>query len=102
MLGRKRFGTKPFTFSYPQEACTVESIYIKRFVRPSVCPSRFVCPRGTNISYTQERGGQTFLTHRRGGQTFFVGGGGGFDDVEEEIDVSEANICVSGAECLYN
>ena len=75
-------------------------------------------PRRTNISYTQERGGQTFLTHRkeggtnifhsqegknifhtqggtniftlRGGQTFFVGGGGGFDDVEEEIDVSEA------------
>ena len=56
-------------------------------------------------------GGQTFLTHRRGGdkhfyieggQKFFVGGSVGFDDVEEEIDVSEANICVSGAECLYN
>ena len=52
-------------------------------------------------------GGQTFLTHRRGGdkhfshtggdkhfcilggQTFFVGGGGGFDDVDEEIDELE-------------
>ena len=34
-------------------------------------------------------GGQTFLTHRRGsGKTYFVGGGGGFDDVVEDIDVT--------------
>ena len=32
----------------------------------------------------------------RGGQTFFVGGGGGFDDVEEEIDVSEASKLFAG------
>ena len=55
-------------------------------------------PRGTNISFTQERGGQTFLTHR-GGQTFF-GGGGSYDDVDEEINVSEANILVSEASKL--
>ena len=52
-------------------------------------------------------GGQTFLTHRReggtnifasrGGQKFFVGGGGGYDDVDEEIDVSEANSLVTVA-----
>ena len=56
-------------------------------------------------------GGQTFLTHRRGrgtnifasrrgGQTFFVGGGAGYDDVDEEIDVSEANFLVSKANIL--
>ena len=75
------------------------SIYIKRFVRQSVCHSVTFClspgtnnlfvPRGTNISYTQKRGGQTFLTHRReGGQTFFVEGGGDHDYVDEEMDVS--------------
>ena len=42
---------------------------------------------GTNISYTQEGGGQTFFTHR-GGQTFYFGGGGAYDDVVEEMDVS--------------
>ena len=51
-----------------------------------------------NISYIQERGGQTFLTHRRGsGKTCFVGGGGGFDDVDEEMDVSRANFLVREA-----
>ena len=33
----------------------------------------------------------------RGGQTFFVGGSGGFDDFDEEIDVSEVNFLVSEA-----
>ena len=49
--------------------------------------------------------GQTFLTHRRGereknisyiegwGQTFF--GSGAYDDVDEEMLVSEANFLVS-------
>ena len=71
---------------------------------------QFVCPWGTNIFHTQGgtniftlRGGQTFL-HREGGQTFFVGGGGGHDDVDEEMDVSflvsEANIFVSEASKL--
>ena len=49
---------------------------------------RFVCLfvlKETNISFTQERGGQTF----------YVGGGGAYDDVDEEIDVSETNIFVS-------
>ena len=52
--------------------------------------------RGINISYTQERGGQTFL-HRGGGQPFFVAGGGAYDDIDEELDVSEANFLVSEA-----
>ena len=43
-------------------------------------------------------GGQTFFKHRRGGgQTFFVGVGGGYDDVDEEIDLSEASFLVSKA-----
>ena len=54
---------------------------------------------GTNISHTQ--GGDKHF-YIEGGQKIFVGGSVGFDDVEEEIDVSEANIFVSGAECLYN
>ena len=42
-------------------------------------------------------GGQTFLTHgggykyfhiEGGGQTFYVGDGGAYDDVVEEMDVS--------------
>ena len=33
----------------------------------------------------------------RGGQTFFVGGGGRYDDVDKEIDVSEASFPVSEA-----
>ena len=86
-----------------------ESVSLSSFVCPSVClcvtfclspgDKQFVCPPGdkhflhtgegggTNISHTQ--GGTNIFT-LRGGQTFFVGGGGGFDDVEEEIDVSEA------------
>ena len=32
-----------------------------------------------------------------GGQTFYVGGGGGFDDVDEETDVSKANFLGSVA-----
>ena len=43
-------------------------------------------PRGSNISYTQG-----------GGQTIFVGGGGGYDDVDEEMDVNKANFLVSDA-----
>ena len=48
-------------------------------------------PWGTNI----------FHTHmRRGGTNIFVGGSGGFGDVDEEIVVSEANISVSKASKL--
>ena len=65
----------------------ITSIYIKccvsQSVSLSVCPLLLV-PRGTNIFPTQV-----------GGQTFFVGGSGGFDDVDEEIDVSEANFLLS-------
>ena len=57
---------------------------------------------GTNI-FASRGGGQTFLHQgwgtniftQRGGQTFYVGGSGGYDDVYEEVDVSEANIFVS-------
>ena len=69
------------------------SIYIKRFVsqsvRLSVCDVLFV------------PGGQTICLSP-GGQTFFVGGGGGFDDVDEEIDVSKANFPVSEANILVS
>ena len=42
-------------------------------------------------------GGRKIL-HREGGrQTFFVGGSGGYDDVDEEIDVSEASFLMSEA-----
>ena len=61
--------------------------------------SPFVCPRWTNISYTQERGGTNIFT-LRGGPTFYVGGGGAYDDVDEDIDVSEGNILVCKASKL--
>ena len=71
---------------------------------------QFVCPPGdkhflhtgeggTNISHTQERGGQTFVLLGRG-QTFYVGGGGAYDDVVEDLVVSEANFLVSKASKL--
>ena len=42
--------------------------------------------------------GQKFLLHRREGvQTIYVGGIGGYDDVDEGIDVSKANIPVREA-----
>ena len=74
------------------------------------CPLLFVPGGQTFLTHRRKGEGQTFLTHRggdkhfyiEGGQKNFVGGSVGFDDVEEEIDVSEANIFVSGAECLYN
>ena len=40
---------------------------------------QFVCPQGTNI------------LPGRVGQTFYVGGGGTYDDVVEELVVSEVN-----------
>ena len=74
------------------------SIYIKRFVRLSVslcvtfCLSpgdkQFVCPLGDkHFSHRGGRGDKHFCIEG-GGQTFFVGGGGGHDDVDEEMDVS--------------
>ena len=65
------------------------SIYIKRFVRPSVGDVLFV------------PGGQTFLSHRRGGTNIFTSRGdkyfctegvgdkhsGAYDDVDEEMVV---------------
>ena len=52
-----------------------------------------ICIAGSISGYIQ-----TFLLGR--GHDFFVGGSGGFDDVHEEIDVSEANIFVSEASKL--
>ena len=65
----------------------------------SVCVSVCVSPGGQTFS-KHSWGGQTFLTHwREGGQTFlhraFVGGGGGYNDVDEKMDVSKANVVVS-------
>ena len=81
--------------------------------------SRFVCPRGqticlspgTNISYTQERGGTNIShTHEGGGtnifdtqggdKIFFVGGGGAYDDADEEMVVSKASKLSTGARIL--
>ena len=62
------------------------SIYIKRYVGESVSNVLFV--------------GQTFLLWGEGGQTFYVRGGGAYDDVDEEVDVSEANFLVSKASKL--
>ena len=45
------------------------------------------------------RGKQTFI-RTVGGKTFYVVGGGGYDDVDEEMDVSEANFLVSNARKL--
>ena len=42
-------------------------------------------------------GDKHFCIERGGGQIFFVGGGGGYEDVDEEIDVSEASFLVSEA-----
>ena len=55
---------------------------------------------GTNISYTQEGGGDKHFSHAVGGQTFYVRGGGAYDDVDEEVDVSEANFLASKASKL--
>ena len=49
------------------------------------------------MSHPGGTGGQTFFTHRGEGQTFFVGCGGGYDDVDEVMNVSEANILASEA-----
>ena len=49
-----------------------------------------------SVTFCLSPGGQTFLSHsKRGGQTFFVGGRGGYDEVGEQIDLSEANFLVS-------
>ena len=44
-------------------------------------------------------GGTNIFTLRRV-LTFYVGGDGGYDDVDKEMDVSEANILVSEASKL--
>ena len=43
-------------------------------------------PGDKHFLHTGEGGTNIFTL--RGGQTFFVGGGGGHDDVDEEMDVS--------------
>ena len=52
--------------------------------------------RGTNSFHTQGRT-NIFSLMGLGGQTFFVGGSSGYDDVDEEMDVSEANFLVTEA-----
>ena len=86
---------------------------IYKALRGSVCPLCSVChpgknnlfvPQERNISPTQERGINIFTCeewdkHSRGGQTSYFLDGGGYDDVDvdEEMDVNEANIFVSEA-----
>ena len=41
-----------------------------------------------------------YFLYQVGRQTFFVGGSGGYDDVDEEIEVSKANFLVSEASKL--
>ena len=58
-------------------------------------------PGNKQFLHTGEGGEQTFFTHRGEG-TFFVVGGGGYDDVDEEIDESKANFYVSKANILVS
>ena len=52
---------------------------------------------------TGEGGGDKHFCIKRGGvQPFFVGGCGGYDDVYEEIDVSEASQLSAGARNFIN
>ena len=61
---------------------------------------QFVCPLGDKkFSYTA--GGDKHFSHTGGGDKhFFVGGGVAYDDVDEEMVVSEANIFVSEVSML--
>ena len=69
-------------------------IYLYKALHSSVSLSRFVCPWGQTF-LLHRRGGQTFVVHRReGGQTFYVGGSGGYDDVDGEMDISKPNFLV--------
>ena len=53
---------------------------------------QFVCSPGDNHFSKQERGGgQTFL-HTVERQKFYVGGGGGYDNVDKEMDVTETRL----------
>ena len=52
-----------------------------------VCVTLLFVPGGQTICLSP--GEQIFIIHSRGGgQTFFVVGGGGRDEVDEEIDMS--------------
>ena len=53
-------------------------------------------PRGTNISYTQE-GVTNIFSLGWGGHTFLLEAVAAIDDVDEELDVSEASFLVSEA-----
>ena len=49
-----------------------------------------------------EGGGDKHLSYTGGGQTIFDGGHGGYDDIDEEMDVSEANFLVSEANIVVS
>ena len=70
----------------------------------SVCHVLFVPGGQTSLTHRMEgqiffshRGGTNLFALRAGGRKFFVGGSGGYDDVDEEIDVSKASFLVSEA-----
>ena len=63
--------------------------------------SSFICPPDKHFSHSEGRGGGKHFYiegdkhFHKGRQTFYVGGSGGYDDVDEEMDVREANFLVS-------
>ena len=54
--------------------------------------------------FTHWRGGGQAFLHRGGRQTFYVGGDGGYDDVDvdEDMDVSKVNFLVSEGNVLHS
>ena len=63
-----------------------------------MCHTFVHLPVDKHFLHREEGGGvHTFQIHRRVGQTFLHRGGGGYDDVEEERDVSKVNFLVSKA-----
>ena len=61
----------------------------------------YLSPGQTFLTLTRKGGGGKHFYiegdkhFHKGRQTFYVGGSGGYDDVDEEMDVREANFLVS-------
>ena len=70
-------------------------IYICKALCVSVCSFLFFVPQGTNNWFVPRW--TNIFASRGGRQTFFVRDSGGFDDVDEQMDVSEAINLSAGA-----